>query len=342
MASQRVERDNMLNLLAFILSFFVSIIYASELYFVPIPDLNVNQIFSTDKSFLEKIPENQKITLLVTGDVLLARLVNQKMVTSGNFNYPFEKTADFLKDADLTFINLEGPLLEGCPIITDGTTFCGDPRDVQALTFAGIDIANLANNHIYNFGSEGLSQTLSILDQNGIAQVGIVNPVYKEIKGLKFAFLGYNAVGIKVDTNLIKGEVSAAKSQADIVVVQYHWGTEYTYIPKRFGADPVELGHLTIDAGADLVIGNHPHRIQGVEIYKGKVIAYSHGNFVFDQFWSTETRVGVVGEYTFYQKKLVDVTFHPIWMEKVGQPVWQGGGEKQEVLDLLKTISQNL
>ena len=86
----------------------------------------------------------------------------------------------------------------------------------------------------------------------------------------------------------------------------YHWGAEYVSVP-TVGAgiaedDPVEIGHLAVDAGADFVIGNHPHWVQGVELYKGKYIAYAHGNFIFDQMWSYETRVGVVGKYTFYDE----------------------------------------
>ncbi len=101
-------------------------------------------------------------------------------------------------------------------------------------------------------------------------------------------------------------------------MIAAHWGDEYVLTPRKYGniaADnPKEIGRLMIEAGADLIIGNHPHTVQGVEIYKAKLITYAHGNFIFDQTWSQETQEGVVGEYTFYEEKLVNAKFHPIFI----------------------------
>jgi poly-gamma-glutamate synthesis protein (capsule biosynthesis protein) len=123
------------------------------------------------------------------------------------------------------------------------------------------------------------------------------------------------------------------------VVVTFHWGTEYTSQPS---AQTIAIAHDAIDTGADLIIGNHPHWIQPVEIYKGKVITYAHGNFVFDQMWSMETRHGVVGKYTFYNNKIVDVQFIPVQIDNYGQPYVLDGTAKESILTNMYAQAQKL
>jgi len=114
--------------------------------------------------------------------------------------------------------------------------------------------------------------------------------------------------------------------------------------------NPVEIAHLAVDAGADLIIGNHPHWVQAVELYKGKhalsgaegYIAYAHGNFIFDQMWSYETRVGVIGRYTFYDDRLVRVEYIPTLIQDYAQPVPLQGADAQAVLDGMKVASEQL
>ncbi len=127
----------------------------------------------------------------------------------------------------------------------------------------------------------------------------------------------------------IASDIKSADTTSDIVIVQFHWGNEYTMeITERQRM----LAHLAIDSGADLIIGNHPHWVQPVEIYKGKFIAYAHGNFVFDQEWSPETKQGVVGKYTFFDGELVDAEFLPIQIENYGQPHFLTGQPAKEIL----------
>ena len=162
---------------------------------------------------------------------------------------------------------------------------------------------------------------------------------------MKFAFLGYNDIGYNQDgiswpdEEKIRLDIIEAKKIADVIIVTYHWGVEYRSQPderQRY------LGHFTIDSGADLVIGNHPHWIQPIEIYKGKLITYAHGNFVFDQEWSLKTKQGVVGKYIFYDSQLIDVEFMPLQIENYGQPNFLTGNEKQEILDEMKMESLRL
>ena len=102
------------------------------------------------------------------------------------------------------------------------------------------------------------------------------------------------------------------------------------------------MGHLAIDSGADLVIGNHPHWVQPIEIYKDKLITYAHGNFVFDQEWSLKTKQGVIGMYTFYNNHLVDVEYLPLQIEDFGQPYFLTGEAKQNILSSMKIQSEDL
>lgn len=309
-----------------------------------IPELTLDTIFSPDHTWRASIDPTQLVTIIATGDVLTARTVNHKMVTSGNFRWPFEKTADVLASADLTLINLETTILKDCKATIVGMSFCGDPRAVEGLLYAGVDLATLGNNHTGNFGESGIVETKQILTDSGITPV-IDEPTYKTVNDTRFAFLSYNDVGASepgvpwADRDDIAQAITSARQQADIVVVSYHWGDEYVTLPNTRQR---ELAYYTIDQGADLIIGNHPHWIQPVELYKGKLISYAHGNFVFDQEWSKETKLGVVGRYIFYGKKLIDVEFLPVKIVDFGQPYFLGGPEPQNIIKSMHDASSRI
>jgi hypothetical protein len=164
------------------------------------------------------------------------------------------------------------------------------------------------------------------------------------VRGLRFAFVAFNGVGGWFDRDLIVRQMAAAKEQADVVIAALHWGEEYVSIPQAAPGiandDPVEIAHLAVDAGADLVLGNHPHWVQGLEVYNDKLIAYAHGNFILDQMWSRETTLGVVGRYTFYDTKLVDAEFLPVIIDTPAAAT--GGAEAQAVLDGMRQASIGL
>lgn len=309
-----------------------------------ISPVSLKKIFSEDHTWTATLSAQSKRILIATGDVIPARDVNIKTTKFNNFNWPYEKTADFLKNADITFINLETPLIKDCPLIDSGFTFCGSDKNIEGLTFAGVDVASLANNHAGNFGQTGVAYTKELLNKNDILATGIDGPTYKDVKGTKFAFLGYNDIGVQsivsqADLDKIQADIKEAKSKADAVVITFHWGVEYRNQPDE---RQKYLGHFAIDSGADLVIGNHPHWIQPVEIYKDKLITYAHGNFVFDQEWSLKTKQGVVGKYTFYDKDLIDVEFFPILIENFGQPRFLIDDEKRKILEEMKRESLDL
>lgn len=306
-------------------------------------NLTVDEIFSENKQF-EGLDSGKIITLIATGDVIPARSVNFQSTQRKSFTWGFEKTADVLKSADITFINLETPLMKNCQLTQEGMKFCGSDRNIEGLLLAGADIANFANNHSANYGKEGIDETKKLLEDNGILVTGLSGAVVKEAKGVKFAFLGYSDIEKTplvsiAEEEKIKLEVAKARESADAVIVQFHWGTEYVTAPEE---RQKFLGRLAIDSGADLVIGNHPHWIKPVEFYRNKLITYAHGNFVFDQEWSQKTKEGVVGKYTFYGKDLIDAEFLPVEIKDYGQPYFLEGEKKQKILNEMYQESKKL
>ena len=263
---------------------------------------------------LLKIKE-EPIVLIAVGDVMLGRSVNAKMRSLNDFTYPFQKTADFLQTADLTLINLESPFYQLCPITNEGMKFCADPKAVEGLVFAGIDIANLANNHLNNYGSEGVSLTKKLLEENTI------NPldgelVIKTIKNTKLGFLGFDLTSDYQEEKILEA-VKEAKPKVDLLIVSFHWGMEYAQKPTQ---KQKELAHQLIETGTDLILGHHPHVIQETEDYQEGQIVYSLGNFIFDQPWSEATKKGLVGIFTFEDKKLVKSEFKEVSIQDFCQP----------------------
>jgi poly-gamma-glutamate synthesis protein (capsule biosynthesis protein) len=310
----------------------------------PASHLTLSSIFAADHSWVNALPPEKTVTMIATGDVIPARSVNSGMVTRNNFRWPFEKTADVLSAADITVINLETPLLSSCTPTIDGMVFCGDARAAEGLTYAGIDIATMGNNHAGNYSEAGVEETKQVLALAGIIPVS-GNIVYKTVKGTIFAFLSYNDIGHEepgvpwADEEKIARDIKEAEMHADVVVVAYHWGTEYVTQPN---ARQRELAHMAVDSGADVVLGNHPHWIEPVELYKDAFIIYAHGNFVFDQEWSEETKRGVVGKYVFYDNKLIDVQYLPVRIIDYGQPYFLEGAQRQALLDAMRESSVSM
>lgn len=238
------------------------------------------------------------ITLVAAGDVLFARSVGTKISRYGK-DWPFQKVASTIRSADIAFCNLECPLSAKGIKVNKLICFKADPANVKCLTNAGFDIVSLANNHALDCSRTGLTETMRVLDKAGIAYTGsgktladAAQPTILEVKGVKVAFLARNAwmpestwyrqdvPGIApLESSAIEQEIRDAKSKADVVIVSLHWGVEYSKTPSE---EQVKLAHKMIDAGADLVLGHHPHVTQKIEKYHGGVIAYSLGNFLFD------------------------------------------------------------
>jgi poly-gamma-glutamate synthesis protein (capsule biosynthesis protein) len=312
-----------------------------------VPVLTLRDVFPLrDLSTLRLDPSRLR-TLIATGDVIPARYTDVIIRQRGDdFLYPVAATREITSDADLTVVNLEAPLIEGCPYHDSGFIFCGRPGFVAALEAAGVDVVTLENNHIRNYGLQGIAETERALAASGIDFANRDIAAVRDVRGLKFGFLAFNGLGETIDRQAMTAQIEALRSQVDVVVVAFHWGAEYVSLPQAAPGlaedEPVEVAHAAVDAGADLVIGNHPHWVQAVELYRGKFIAYAHGNFIFDQMWSYETRVSVIGRYTFYDDVLVRVEFIPTLIENYAQPVPMEGAEARAVLEGMKTASEEL
>ncbi len=307
----------------------------------------------------EEIKPNSppEVVLIAVGDISFSRGVERMVKKQNDINYPFEKIEAYLNSADLVFGNLETPITTGREIQTGEMIFRSNPGTEQALKRAGFSILSLANNHTPNFGEKGLKDTFNYLTETGISYVGAgensseaYQPVYLEKKGITFAFLAYNdtdvvpvsyeATDIRAGTAFMRidrmtAAVKEAKQQANFVIVSMHAGNEYTPQPNQ---SQLNFAHAAVDAGADLILGHHPHVVQTMEKYREKYIFYSLGNFVFDQMWSAETKEGLAVKINFSPDKINNISFFPIVMENLGQPREATGSEAAKILSRLEPI----
>lgn len=306
--------------------------------------------------------EEESISVILVGDIMLARGVEYMIekMGDGDFRFPFLKIADDLKEAKrgarprregggrvgVLFGNLEGPISDKGTKVGSIYSFRAEPEAIEGLTFAGFDILSLANNHAFDYTGEALEDCLTRLSKAGISYVGAgfteneaYSPVIKEIDGpadspqVKIAFLAYTNLGpetwrateensgiawiSKDNFEKIKKDIENAKSQADILVVSLHSGEEYQKTPTQF---QIEFSKMAIDAGADLVVGHHPHVIQPNEKYGNGYIFYSLGNFIFDQSFSSETMQGLLLEVIIENKKIKEIIPKEIKLNNYFQP----------------------
>lgn len=278
--------------------------------------------------------EVERTVLLFGGDVMLSRVVGQRMEKYG-FAWPFDKIKQEFSQADISVLNLESPFVSaGSYFVPTGSfSFKADPRAMAGLEAAGIDLVSLANNHFGNQGQKGMLDTFRILGDIGYAGAGKDEESAHRGKimaanGIKFGFLGYgypetlSAAGGKagiadMGSAKMEEDVRRMKKEAEIVVVLMHAGAEYVDSPNKQQKD---FARLAVDSGADLVIGHHPHWVQRFELYQGRPIFYSLGNLIFDQMWSQETREGAVVKVVFAGKKLEKAAVMPVLISDYGQP----------------------
>jgi len=297
--------------LILVLSFFLLLFF---LFLKPINKFN-SQEFTINNLSLFSSP--RKIEIILLGDIMLGRsvLINA-LDRQNNPNYPFLFVSDFLLKADLVFANLESPVVDNCPRFDHGFSFCTDPKMVDGLVFSGVDVVNLANNHILNFGQKGLKDTQKYLDNSNISFTGVNNLVIKKIEDTTFGFLGFDFtvnVPTQKDWHLIK----ESDSKVDVLIVGVHWGEEYK---DKANNNQRRWAREMIENGADVLSGHHSHWVEDYEYINGKPVYYSLGNFVFDQMWSEETKKGMLVKLTFEEGKIINEEFINTYIENIGQP----------------------
>ncbi len=284
------------------------------------------------------------LSLFFTGDMMFDRKVALRSATSTA--YPFEKLGDtpnnFIKNADLFIANLEGPVtpLRRAPV--KSIDFAFDPKIVPMLKQQGIDVVSQANNHTLDQGRDGAADSRKYLAEQGIAFFGdqvhddaTSSRVIVEARGKKIAFLGFNITDNPLDEEAAFEAVSSSHPLADYVIVFMHWGNEYHDHPT---AGQVELAHKFIDAGVDAVIGAHPHWRESLEVYKHHPIAYSLGNFIFDQDFSEETQQGLTLGLTFGDQ--IQLELFPVRIDR-SQPRFLLDDERKLQLEHLAKISDS-
>ena len=242
--------------------------------------------------------DTRPVTIAITGDIMMARSVGSRIM-SGDGLYPFAGTAEALKGYDLRIGNLE------CVVSTLGSpqpktyTFEAPLRAFERLSAAGFQIVSVANNHSGDYGKAAFSDMLVRLPTHGVTPVGgganrslAHRPVIQRVHSTTIGILAYCEIGPEnfaatdsspghawLEATVMKRDIAAARPLVDFLIVFTHWGVEYVL---QENAHQQYLARLAIDAGSDLVVGAHPHVIQPYEIYHGKPIIYSLGNFVFD------------------------------------------------------------
>lgn len=308
-------------------------------------------------------PPQSWATLTVAGDFMLARGVARAMRENGTL-YPVAAVKDHLSGADLTFVNLESPIgLRGTPLPGKQIWFRAPPAAMEILRTAGVDGVTVANNHILDYDTDNFLETLDGLRAAGIPYVGggrtiaeARRPMVLEARGVKIAFLGYSQFadlffdwgyprsfsatdtlpGVpRIQDDWLAEDIKAARALAPIVAIAFHWGDEFQNYPNE---EQKRVARLSIDLGADLVLGYHPHAIQGFEFYKGKFIAYSTGNFIMDRQDTDLARESMLLDFTLSPEGVRSVSVLPVWI-KAEQPYIMTGSEGERLLQKMRTIS---
>ncbi|AUO09432.1 poly-gamma-glutamate biosynthesis protein [Paenibacillus jamilae] len=297
------------------------------------------------------------VILHFIGDVQFSGKVEQRLEQNG-FDFPYQYLGSLFHKDDLTIANLETPVTtNGVGALNKTYVYKSSPKALTAMAAAGVDAVNLANNHILDQGTSGLLDTLKYLDEKGIAHAGAGRnakeayaPHYFERNGIKIALLGatrvmpeanWNAsakqpgVAGAYDSTAIVKSIREARNQADLVIVVAHWGKERatTLEPHQ-----TELSHAFIDAGADLVIGGHPHVLQGMEQYKGKWIAYSTGNFIFSKSTVPATWDTAIFQATCTRNGDCKMKLTP-YRTELGQPIPLKDVEASKILQKVAALS---
>lgn len=235
----------------------------------------------------EYTPSVQTVTVTAAGDCTLATDVNASTEGSfaayasqlgGDYSYFLKNVAPVFAEDDLTIVNFEGTLSNQGTRQDKQFAFRGKPEYVQVLTTSSVEAANLANNHSADYGDVSLTDTIKYLNEAGISNFIGTNTAMREVNGISVGLVGINALNEEEAGKLEKAIGSVKSLGAQLVIVSMHWGEEKATAPNE---QQIELAHKAVDLGADLVIGTHPHVLQGIEKYNGRYIAYSLGNFCF-------------------------------------------------------------
>lgn len=301
-------------------------------HYVALPPEQEMMLSGEDKKEAAK-----QVQLVFVGDIMLSRAVAKQIREHQDASYPFRRIVDSISSADLAFGNLEGPMSDKGTDQYHLYSFRADPATLEGLLYAGFDVLSVANNHMGDWGNAALLDTVLRLKYAGISPVGAgvdiaaaEAPVIREVHGAKIAYFaatdqipekfianeGHEGVN-DFDLTRMANAVKETKKDVDVVIVSLHWGGEYETSPRP---SMKETARALIDAGADIVVGHHPHVVQPVEEYHGGWIVYSLGNFVFDQTFSDATMQGLMVRATIERHAVVQLEEVPFKISSTFQP----------------------
>ncbi|MBI4087146.1 CapA family protein [Candidatus Kaiserbacteria bacterium] len=318
----------------------------SELFWLLVVCLGAVAVFALTRS----IPASDETaitgdSILFVGDVMLARNVERLMNEHGSY-YPYKGVRDMLAEHEQVIGNFEASIPElHRPTPSFTFRFSVSPDILAALPRVGFTAMTLANNHSYDYGEGGYLHTRDTLIREGLATGG--NPMkisadevlYRRIADTDIAIIPIHATTVTPVVADIREVLALTAEKSDLQVVFIHWGTEYESV-----SDSAQqtFAHAVIDAGADAIIGHHPHVVQNIEEYRGTPIFYSLGNFIFDQYWNTEVREGLTVAISFEEDR-VHYTLIPVSsMETKSQPRPMNRIERTQFLDVLAAKSEDV
>ena len=328
----------MKKILLFILSIFVVLVIAYTFSFSKSTSSEKNTLLTQKETTPIAKEEYKPITMIFFGDGMFGRGVARSVTKNMNddFSHLFDNLSA-IKDYDISFMNLEGPISDHGHNVGSKYSFRFEPRVAPAIKDAGFDIVNIANNHAGDWTLAAFKDTLNYLTEYNILYTGgaetntqAENPTIIDVRGTKIGFLGFTdegpnwleaqdtQAGILLASNPnFTTIISNAKQQVDVLVVSFHWGVEYSAHNERQSS----LGHTAIDNGADVVIGHHPHVPQDIEWYKEKPVVYSLGNFIFDQYFSEETMKGMAVALSLDKDRKISLTKYDVPLSNTYQPL---------------------
>lgn len=309
----------------------------------------------------QETPEVQETTITISaaGDCTLGtdEGFNYKRSFKGKYDavqdpaYFFQNVQPVFAQDDLTIVNMEGTLTEETTREPKQFAFKGDAEYAKILTAGAVEAANLANNHSFDYGKKSYEDTITALEAEGISSFGYERTAVMDIKGVKVGLAGVYELAEHIDCkqDLLDNIASLKEQGAQIIIVSFHWGQEKENVPSDV---QVELAHAAVDNGADLVLGHHPHVLQGIEEYKGKNIVYSLGNFCFGGNSAPSDMDTMIFQQTFIVKdgKLQEDNVTNILPCKISsayeegynnyQPILAEGDQKEKIFERLSEYSQ--
>lgn len=296
--------------------------------------------------------ESKEITISAAGDCTLG--VDSRYNSNFNSTYSTKGYKYFMKNVkpiftkdDLTIVNFEGTLTTSKARANKTFTFKGKKSYTKILTSSGIEAVNLANNHTRDFGAKGLKDTKAALKKAKVKYFGDSAISYKNIKGVKVGMIGVNGLS-GTSNKTVKSLVKKAKKNgAKLVLVSFHWGIERDAFPMN---KQTSYAKAAIDAGADLILGHHPHVLQGISKYKGKYIVYSLGNFCFGGNSNPSDKDTMIFQQTFTLKnnkvvknnkvKVIPCSISSTSKRNNFQPKIASGSQKKRIMKKINNRSK--